>query len=681
MQQAQITFISYFSGSILFGLLSLVAIYLWKIKTVHSSLFFAALASTIWHLGIAMNYQGFTLGKGNLLILETARYTLWIVAVLYTLKFTIGQQMPPKVRLTILSVCGIGLLAALTLKLLNSPLIENTNTIIWTSLLLAIMGLISVEQLFKNTENHRLIKLWSVTIGGMLIYDIYLFSYSLIFDQIDIALWQGRGAINACAALILIIGSLFLANTKKRPSLTISRPVAFYTTSMTVAGGFLSLMAISGYYVQLYGGNWGAILQILMLFLALTTVAAAFISSTIRARVRVWVSKYFFNHKYDYRREWLRLINHLSRAPDTKDFHARAISGVASIFNSPKGILWVLQNGQLIPVASLHMESPESYPQEPADSPFCKALLEHEWVFSSEAPENNKLSGLNELLPQWLIEIPDLWLVLPLLTEQNLVGFMVLTKPIHETALSWEDLDLLKAVGRQVASYLDRHQAAEQIAESKQLDAFNKLTAFVMHDLKNLIAQQALVVENAAKHKDNPAFVEDAIQTIDNSVARMNNLLRKLQRDEPHEPRSVDLSKILIDATRKCRDLKPSPSLRLKDNNIIVNADPDNLAMIFVHIIKNAQEATDKNGFVDITLSREGNNAIIVIEDNGEGMDVAFMRERLFKPFVTTKSGKGMGIGVFQTNEIVNSLGGKMTVESTPEVGSTFTLSIPATHG
>jgi putative PEP-CTERM system histidine kinase len=680
MQPEQITFISYFSGSILFGLLSLIAIYLWKIKTVHISLFFAALTSTIWHLGIAMNYQGFTLGKGNLLILETARYTFWVVAILCTLRFTIGQQIPQKIRLTILTFCGMALLAAITLKLLNSPLIENTNTFIWTSLLLAITGLISVEQLYKNTENYRLIKLWSVTIGGMLVYDIYLFAYSLIFDQIDVELWQGRGAINACAALILIIGSLLLAYTKQRSSFTISRPVAFYTTSMTVAGGFLSLMAASGYYMQLYGGNWGAILQILVLFLALTTVAAAFISSTIRSRVKVWVSKYFFSHKYDYRSEWLRLINHLSRAPDAKDFHARAISGVASIFKSSKGILWVLQNGQMVPVASLHMESPESYLQEPIDSPFCKALLEHEWVFSSYAPDNEKLSELNKLLPGWLIEIPDLWLVLPLLTEQNLVGFMVLTKPIHETALSWEDLDLLKAVGRQVASYLDRHQAAEQIAESRQLDAFNKLTAFVMHDLKNLIAQQALVVQNAAKHKDNPAFIEDAIQTIDNSVTRMSNLLRKLQRDEPHEPRSLELSKILIDATKKCKDLTPTPSLRLQDNDIIVNADPDNLTMIFVHIIKNAQEATDMNGFVDITLSRDGNNAIIVIEDNGEGMDVAFMRERLFKPFVTTKSGKGMGIGVFQTNEIINSLGGKMTVESTPEVGSTFTLSIPATQ-
>ena len=62
-----------------------------------------------------------------------------------------------------------------------------------------------------------------------------------------------------------------------------------------------------------------------------------------------------------------------------------------------------------------------------------------------------------------------------------------------------------------------------------------------MHDLKNLIAQQGLVVENSAKHKENPAFVEDAIKTIENSVNRMSNLLRKLQRKGPSEERNVDL--------------------------------------------------------------------------------------------------------------------------------------------
>ena len=263
------------------------------------------------------------------------------------------------------------------------------------------------------------------------------------------------------------------------------------------------------------------------------------------------------------------------------------------------------------------------------------------------------------------------------MTEKKLIGFMALSQPKHDTSLTWEDLDLLKASGRQVASYLDRHKAAELLAASRQFDAFNKLTAFIMHDLKNLIAQQALVVENAAKHKENPAFVEDAIKTIENSVNRMSNLLRKLQHKGPSEVRNLDLQKTLIEVVKKCHDIKPTPSLRLETEDIRINADPDYLIMTLSNIIKNGQEATDSHGFVDVTLSKKENDAIIIIEDNGMGMDEDFIRDRLFKPFETTKSGKGMGIGVYQTQEFISSLNGSISVESAPGEGSKFTICIP----
>src|SRR5690625_4066787 len=206
---------------------------------------------------------------------------------------------------------------------------------------------------------------------------------------------------------------------------------------------------------------------------------------------------------------------------------------------------------------------------------------------------------------------------------------MVLTEPEHDASLTWEDLDLLKTVGRQVASYLDRHEAAEQLAEARQFDTFNKLAAFIMHDLKNLIAQQALVVDSAARHKANPAFIEDAIKTIDNSVGRMSTLLRKLQQNEPSELRSLSLHTALMEAVKRCQDTSPVPSLRLVDPDLKINAHQERLVMILTHLIKNAQEATERSGFVDVTLRRQGNDAIIEVEDNGIGMDPEFIRNHL----------------------------------------------------
>ena len=682
MEQEQITYFSYISGATLFTCLLLASIYLWRIKIAHISLAFAALVSILWHLAIAANYHGIPLDKSNLLVLEISRYSAWIIALLFSLKYSSGQHLQKKFRYSIHGVWILTLGAAITLNWLEHSISKNSSTIIWSSLILAITGLICVEQLFKNANQFRLIKLWSLTIGGIFAYDIYLFSYSLIFNQISVSLWQARGAINGCAALILTLGSLALSgHATRNMKLAISRPVAFYTTSMTAAGGFLALMAAGGYYVQLYGGSWGSIVQIVLLFLALISICVVFISQAVRSRLNVWITKNFFSHKYDYRVEWLRLINYLSRTTDTQDFHLRAITAVASLFKSPRGALWLEKNGHYVPVSTLNLSIPENSSTETANMPFCQALLEHEWVFSPYAPDTKETEALNNLLPQWMFKITDLWLVLPLLTERELLGFMVLTRPKLDTSLTWEDLDLLKTVGRQVSSYLHRHQAEELIAESKQFDTFNKLTAFIMHDLKNLISQQALVVENAAKHKDNPAFVEDAIHTIENSVTRMSNLLKKLQQNEPQEVRRLELNKTLIEAIKKCQELNPTPSLRLEEKDIIVNADPDHLVMVFTHLIKNAQEATSNTGFVDVTLRREGNNAIIIIEDNGDGMDTTFMRDRLFKPFVTTKSGKGMGIGAYQANEFIVSLGGSIKVESDLGIGSTFTITLPATHG
>ena len=679
MTADQITYLSYMGGSVLFASLSLTLFWLWQRKAAHFSLAIAALASTVWQVAVALHYEHNFLSINHLQLLETLRYGAWIIAILAALKFVSGQSLPQRFFLGIHACWMIALaLTVILLTITSLPISNNSNTLIWLSLLLSIIGLISVEQLYKNASQFRFIKLLSLILGGLFAYDIFLFSYSLIFNVIDQQLWQARGAVNGCAALILMIGALSLSTPNSTTKLAISRPVAFYTTSMTVSGAFLALMAIGGYYIQLYGGSWGNILKTVITFMALLCIVTLFISETIRSRLNVWINKHFFRHKYDYRVEWLRLINSLSRPANNENFQQLAINTLASIFKSPKGGLWIKQNNTLSLVATLNLDLPSPIPHEAIDSEFCLALKEHEWVFSPLSLDHGRLKDLNNLLPQWIADIPELWLVVPLLTEQELLGFAVLTKPRLDTGITWEDLDLLKTVGRQVASYLARHQAAELLAESRQFEAFNKLSAFIMHDLKNLIAQQALVVENAAKHKDNPAFIEDAINTIDNSVGRMNTLLKKLQPDEPSDFRTVSLDRLLVEVLTKCQHLMPRPSLHRESEAINVSADPDRLLMTLVHIVKNAQEATSNEGFIDVTLSLENNTAIINIEDNGSGMSEEFLKNQFFKPFSTTKSGKGMGIGVYQSKEYIESIGGSVSVDSTEGAGTQFTIHIPA---
>lgn len=681
MEHDQITFLSNLAGSGIFFALALMLLYLWYTHAANSALALAAAVSALWQLAFAVHYHWLSLERPVLLILEIARDGAWISALLSCLTFSSGKKLPLPLRALIQGVWISILIIASYLFATHTALVYQTQTLTWTGLSLSIVGLVAVEQLYRNSQQNRLIKLLSVAISSLFVYDIYLFSHALMFGKLDLDLWRARGSVNALAALFMALGSIAVAKTSSKPArMTLSRPAVFYTTSLTVAGCFLALMAVGGYYVELYGGSWGTVVQILVLFLALLSVGGVFVSETARSRLNVWINKHFFHHKYDYRVEWLKLINYLSQPSGAENFHERAIKVVAAIFKSPGGALWLKQGQRLTPVAVYNLTLPNSSVDEPIGSDFCKAMQNTEWVFSAQSPENDSLGAMNDVLPDWVHNIPDLWLVLPLLTESDLLGFMVLTAPQLDDSLTWEDLDLLKTVGRQVASYLDRHEAAEMLAESRQFEAFNKLTAFIMHDLKNLIAQQALVVENAAKHRENPAFFEDAIRTIDNSVSRMSNLLRKLQQNESSELRSLELHRVLMDAIKKCKEQKPVPSLRLQQTDLKVNADQDRLIMTLTHIIKNAQDATDSSGFVDVTLQQGGNDAIITIEDNGAGMDQDFIKNQLFRPFVTTKSGKGMGIGAYQTREFIASLGGNVSVQSKPGEGSTFTITLPLSN-
>jgi putative PEP-CTERM system histidine kinase len=507
-----------------------------------------------------------------------------------------------------------------------------------------------------------------------------MFSYALLFGQLDHEIWRARGAVNGTAAIFLSFSLLAVSsqNSPQQNRVAISRPMAFYTTSLTTAGFFLALMAAGGYYIKLYGGNWGTVLQVTLIFSALVSIAVMFMSQTARANLSVYIDKHFFVHKYDYRAQWLNLIHQLSSTTSEEDPHLNSIKALSNVVKSTGGMLWMdNQFGRFIPISTLNMKLPKGDIEEPSDSEFCRILRQHEWVFSPTAPKDNELDRYNEYLPSWSKEIEGLWLVIPLLVDNELIGFMLLNSPPQDFTLTWEDLDLFKTVGRELASYISRNEAAELLAQSKQFDAYNKLSAFIMHDLKNLIAQQALVVENAAKHKENPAFIEDMIRTIDNSVQRMSSLLKKLQQTQPSSGRQLDLKNVIINSVKKCQDRLPPPTLRIMEDSLKVVADEDNLEMIITHVIKNAQEATPSDGYVDVTLRMEDETAFIEVEDNGSGMDSEFVKNRLFRPFDTTKSGKGMGIGVYQTREFIRNLGGDVLVKSEPQIGTTFTICIP----
>ncbi|WNO08587.1 XrtA/PEP-CTERM system histidine kinase PrsK [Teredinibacter sp. KSP-S5-2] len=643
----------------------------------HWSLPLAAFVQTLWLVTLAGVNQWFQINLKILLFAEALHYSLWLLALIQVTQQFSPKILPGSYKYSVMSICFIAILLTGTNTQIDILGSTPATLVLWQGIFLSIAGLLAVEQLYRNVLNLRFIKLLCIGLGVCFAFDAYLFSQNLVFTKLGPDFWQIRAAVSMATSVLLALGALtFNHEEQQSVRLSLSRPVAFYTTSLSIAGMMLCVLAIGGYYVQIKGGNWGTIIYTLILVGGLLIIAFTFISRTLRENLNVWINKHLFSHKYDYRAEWLKLINQLSQPTEPEEVPSLAINVVSDVFKCHGGALWLMRGKVLVPVKQVHMGINIANAFEPDDSRFTKALREEEWVFCPKSSDP-ELSQRNEYLPDWILDIENLWLILPLLSETHLVGFMALAEPKTGASLNWEDLDLLKTVGRQVAAFLKRHEQSEQLTESRQFDAFNKLSAFVMHDLKNLIAQQSLVVKNAEKHKDNPAFVEDAIQTVSNSVARMSNLLRKLQHNEPESVKTLTLQDVLIEAVSRCQKSSPAAKLGPVDPGIKIKADFDSLTMVFTHIIQNAQDATPAEGYVDIDTRNEKDNVVISIEDNGIGMDDEFINERLFKPFETTKSGKGMGIGVYQAKEYTQNLGGTISVESSPGEGTTFIITLP----
>ncbi len=406
---------------------------------------------------------------------------------------------------------------------------------------------------------------------------------------------------------------------------------------------------------------------------------ALLFSESLGARLRVFISKHFLPFRYDYREEWLRLIETLAAPVQRRPLPERTIKALAQIVGSPAGILWLRQQEDEPFSCAAHWNT-RIWPDMTvaADDPVLTFMCERQWIL--DTAELNRDPALYEGLrrPEWLSALPDALLVVPLISRDWMIGFIVLFQSSSAFRLTYEEIDLLRTSGRQVAAYLAQYLADQQLAESQQFEAFNRLTAFVMHDLKNLIAQQSLVVKNASKHKDNPAFVEDAIATIDNSVARMNRLLKQLQSGDSVGPlQRVRLSEALNQVIERTAGRLPLPEFSDEAADAMSDLDRERFVTVLGHLVRNAQEATSPEGQVTVALQADHGEVVITVEDDGSGMDPEFVRTRLFRPFDSTKGSQGMGIGAYQARTFAVDAGGDLEVWSQPGVGTRFTIRLP----
>ncbi len=676
---------SYGFGTMVFAAFAVRLSLRWHGGPRASILLCTTVASALW-AGCAVADLAFPAAGlwGLARFLDAIRLGAWLAFMLVLLeRWGDGGATATRIAIPLWQIAGLaallvaGAILPQTPPWLRPPEGERGAIYAYGALLaVSVIGLALTEQLYRRTPDRRrwAIKPLVIGLGGMFALDLLMYSDAILFRHLDPALWAARGIAHALVMLFVAVATA--RNTEWTVDLHVSRGVVFHSTAVLATGTYLLIVAGAAYWVRFAGGGWGGILQVAFVFSALLGLAALALSGTLRSWLRVFVSKHFFAYRYDYRREWLQFTHMLGTSSHGEQLAVRVLRALANLVESLGGAIWLERGGAFCQVARLNL--PEVREAEPASGMLASFLRRTGWVIQIDELQRSPDRYPDLVVPNWLADLTNAWLVVPLSNGADLIGFVVLARPRVPIDVNWEVLDLLKTAGRQAASYLAQMEASEALLDVEKFDAFNRMSAFVVHDLKNLVAQLALLLKNAERHRDNPEFQQDMLETVEHVVGRMNHLMLQLHSGTKpiDKPRPVDLGEVIERIIRTKAglgariDVENRPGLRAL-------AHEDRIERVIGHIVQNAVEAA-QNGDARVGLRtyRDDLHAVVEIVDNGVGMSEAFVRERLFRPFQTTKP-QGMGIGMNESYQYVSGIGGRISVESNPGRGTRFCVILP----
>jgi putative PEP-CTERM system histidine kinase len=672
----QIGAIGYALVGVLYSVLAILLLTVRRGGPVGAYLVIACLVSVAWAGVLAWDSGVSRLSPLSLFIAELIRSGAWIsfiARLLYEIRTS-------RITRYLAQLVWIGVL--LTGCLVWFGLIEAPAKSVFAmvlflgGLVVSLSGLILIEQLYRNSsvEARWSIKMLALGVGGIFAFDLFLYSQAVLFNAIHTDAWAARGVVNVFFVPLIAIAAR--RNPDWQLRIFVSRQVVFYSTTLIAVGLYLVLMSIGGYVIARFGGSWGGLAQVVFFVGSIIVLLSLLFSSTLRSHLKIFLSKHFFQNKYDYREKWIGLISTLSRfkGVSTRDV---IIEAVAEIVDSPSGVLWVLDEEEQSYHLSAKFNVLEDVPDIDGSEPMIGFMRTSRWIIDlTEYAREPELYGDLEL-PGLLRRFGMAWLLVPIFYGEDLVGIVMLNRAPGPPDLNYEDRDLLKTVGRHVAVHLVQEQSDRLLAEAKQFEAYNRLITFLMHDLKNLVAQQSLIVENAERHKHNPDFIDDAMSTIASSVDRMKKVIEQLSRGQADKKRiRSSVKDVIASAIDRSSDRDPKPIANIQ-TPAKVSVNYEEFIMVLSHLIRNAQEATPSNGRVEITAAESEGQILIQISDNGAGMSQEFVRERLFKPFDSTKGAEGMGVGAYQARAFARKSGGDLTVQSEPRKGTTVLLTIP----
>jgi putative PEP-CTERM system histidine kinase len=537
-------------------------------------------------------------------------------------------------------------------------------------------ALILVHNLYGQASpgSRNALRFPMIALAAMWAYDLHLYTLSYFTREPGSDLFAMRGVVLAALSALFALG---IRNVSWK--IQMSRAATFQSVSLVVILFYLIAMMLAARAMEIVGGDWVRLGQVGIVFVMTLAAFVLLPSAKLRAWLRVVLAKHFFEHRYDYREEWLRFTDTVARQGETgAPLEERVVKALADIGGAPAGLLLIVDHAyRLSPAGRWNWNHP-FHAGEGAE-PLLRHMETSGFVLDFGKVRRGWLvQGETRIpVPAWLAT-EAAWAGIPIIHDGRLAGLVILASPAYRRSLDWEDFDLFRTAGIQAASYIAEARSQQALGEAHRFDEFNRRFAFIMHDIKNLVSQLSLVTRNAERHADNPDFRADMIATLQSSVKKMNDLLARLspgaaRESQPPRPVAVEaVAQSVADARRRAHPIRVAG-----DPALVARADRAGLEQALGHLAQNAIDASAPDEPVDIRIFESGGDVAIEVLDHGHGMSAAFIRDRLFQPFVSTKE-SGFGIGAHEARALILAMGGRMDVESGEGEGTRFTLYLPA---
>jgi putative PEP-CTERM system histidine kinase len=493
---------------------------------------------------------------------------------------------------------------------------------------------------------------------------LVFYSQSLLYRSLDMSLLPTRSL-----ALLAAVGLVIFSRLKRGGGnpISVSRGVAFQSVVVLALSLYLIGIGLLGEGMRYLGVSFQKNFFIVIAMLGGLAVLLVFLSDNLRRKINVVLQKNFFRNKFDYRRQWLEFTRQISGAASYDQLQMIILTFFCETFGFGGATLYLQDDATGDYVKATRFLTGADRAVFKKDNVLVRYLEKRDWILNTADREEDVLADNEDFFTDY-----DVSLIVPLRFAEKLEGFVTLGRLINTgESFTYEDFDLLRVLARQTTSAIITRRLSEEVAASRELVAMGKVSAFVMHDLKNQVSSLSLMAENAADYIDDPDFQEDMLETLTGTIGKMKNLIARLKnlREKPElNLREVDLGEFSRQAVRNFgREIKI-----VEEDPVTALVDSEELNTVFMNLLVNAFEAGSDALKVVVAVGCEvDGRPYIKVSDQGCGMSVEFIDNHLFRPFSTTKK-QGFGIGLYQCKQIVEAHGGRIEVESELGAGTIF---------